>query len=207
VQRQTQLRQEEKAENEQTLKDSREAQTAVSQAVTVLKEFYARAAEATALAQEAVVRRQMPSPPPIFDGPYQGLQPENGGVIAMLEVIQSDFARLESTTSAMEATNQQDFDRQMTELGVLKAQRTKDVEHKTRMKQNNEQALADRRNDLSSDQKELDAANAYYDKLKPSCIDAGTTFEERDQRRQEEIQSLQEALRILNGEDIASFSA
>merc|ERR1712157_605947 len=44
----TTLRQEEKEKNEQTISDSSEAQTAVAQALTVLKEFYAKAGEATA---------------------------------------------------------------------------------------------------------------------------------------------------------------
>ena len=42
----------------------------------------------------------------------------------------------------------------------------------------------------------------YYEKLKPSCVDAGLSYEERVKMREEEIQSLQEALRILSGEDI-----
>merc|ERR1719379_3098337 len=48
----TEIRQEEKATNEVTVKDSEEAQTAVAQALTVLKEFYAKAAEATAFVQQ-----------------------------------------------------------------------------------------------------------------------------------------------------------
>merc|ERR1712156_958134 len=80
----TTLRQEEKATNEQTITDSAEAQTAVAQALTVLKEFYAKAGEATAFVQQ----------PEIFDSPYKGMQSENGGVVGMLEVIESDFARL-----------------------------------------------------------------------------------------------------------------
>ena len=36
-----------------------------------------------------------------------------------------------------------------------------------------------------------------------SCVDAGVSYEDRVARRKEEIESLQEALRILNGEDIA----
>merc|ERR1712125_277607 len=77
----TELRQEEKAENTATIKDAGEAQTAVAQALTVLKEFYEKAGEATALVQ------QQPVAPEIFDSPYQGMQSENGGVIGMLEVI------------------------------------------------------------------------------------------------------------------------
>merc|ERR1712050_529814 len=44
----TTLRQEEKTTNEATVKDAQEAQTAVAQALTVLKEFYSKAAESTA---------------------------------------------------------------------------------------------------------------------------------------------------------------
>merc|ERR1712203_1113928 len=73
----TKLRQEEKAKNEQTIKDSQEAQTAVAQAITVLKEFYSKAGDATALLQ------QQPTAPPIFDSPYQGMQAENNGVVGM----------------------------------------------------------------------------------------------------------------------------
>merc|ERR1719410_3221258 len=90
----TTIRTEEKATNEVTIKDSQEAQTAVAQALTVLKEFYAKAGDATALLQQ----------PEIFDSPYKGMQSENGGVVGMLEVIESDFARLEAETKAAEAT-------------------------------------------------------------------------------------------------------
>ena len=57
--------------------------------------------------------------------------------------------------------------------------------------------------DLEGTQKELDAALAYFDKLKPSCVDSGVSYEDRVARRKEEIESLQEALKILNGEDMA----
>merc|ERR1719210_1420491 len=192
----TEIRQKEKAENELTIKDSQEAQTAVAQALTVLKEFYAKAGEATALLQ----KKQMPE---IFDSPYKGMQAENGGVIGMLEVIESDFARLEADTSAAEASAQKTYDTFMTDSKVDKAQKTTDVEHKTAKKQDETQALTVKREDLEGTQKELDAALAYFDKLKPSCVDAGVSYEDRVNRRKEEIESLQEALRILNGEDIA----
>merc|ERR1719181_1224068 len=48
----TSLRTEEKAKNEDTISDAQQAQTAVAQALTVLKEFYAKAAEATSFVQE-----------------------------------------------------------------------------------------------------------------------------------------------------------
>merc|ERR1719441_14828 len=63
----TSVREEEKAKNTVTIKDSQDAQTAVAQALSVLKEFYAKAAEATAFVQE----------PEIFDEPYKGMGSEN----------------------------------------------------------------------------------------------------------------------------------
>merc|ERR1719463_913711 len=193
----TTIRQEEKAKNTETIKDSQEAQTAVAQAITVLKEFYEKAGEATALLQ------QQPEAPEIFDSPYKGMQAENGGVIGMLEVIESDFARLEAETKAAEATAQKEYDEFMTDSEVDKAAKTKDIEHKTAKKQDQEQSLVSKNEDLEGTQKELDAALAYFDKLKPSCVDSGVSYEDRVARRKEEIESLQEALKILNGEDIA----
>jgi len=189
----TKLRTEEKAKNTETISDSQEAQTAVAQALTVLKEFYAKAAEATAFVQQ----------PEIFDSPYKGMGAESGGVVGMLEVIESDFARLESDTKAAEATAQKEYDEFMTDSKVDKSQKSTDIEHKTAKKQDENQALTTKKNDLEGTQKELDAALAYFDKLKPSCVDSGVSYEDRVARRKEEIESLQEALKILNGEDIA----
>merc|ERR1719515_649000 len=108
---------------------------------------------------------------------------ESGGVVGMLEVIQSDFARLETDTKAAEAEAQRQFDEFTSESAVNRASMTKDVEHKTTTKTNNKA-------DLEGTQHELDAALAYYDKLKPSCVDAGVSYDDRVARRKEEIESL-----------------
>merc|ERR1719333_1151171 len=189
----TKLRQEEKAKNTETISDAEAAQTAVAQALTVLKEFYAKAGEATALIQQ----------PEIFDKPYQGMQADNGGVVGMLEVIESDFARLESDTKAAEATAQKEYDEFMTDSKVDKSEKSTDIEHKEAKKQDESQTLTVKKEDLEGTQKELDAALAYFDKLKPSCVDSGVSYEDRVARRKEEIESLKEALQMLSGEDIA----
>jgi len=190
----TKLRQEEKATNAETVSDAEAAQTAVAQALTVLKEFYAKAGDATAFVQ---------GEPEIFDKPYKGMGAESGGVVGMLEVIESDFARLESETKAAEATAQKEYDGFMSESKVDKSQKSTDIEHKTSKRQDQTQALTVTKEDLEGTQKELDAALAYFDKLKPSCVDSGVSYEDRVANRKEEIESLQEALKILNGEDIA----
>merc|ERR1719188_49805 len=192
----TELRTEEKAKNTETIEDATEAQTAVAQAIAVLKEFYAKAAEATALVQ------QQPAAPEIFDSPYRGMQSEAGGVVGFLEVIESDFARLEADTKAAEEAAQKEYDEFMTDSKMDKEAKTTDHYHKTTKKEDQEESLTSKKEDLANTQKELDAAMAYFDKLKPSCVDAGVSYDTRVSNRKEEIQSLQEALNILNGDSI-----
>merc|ERR1719390_455393 len=184
----TSLREAEKAKNTETIADAQAAQTAIAQALGVLKDFYEKAGEATSLAQQ--------KQPEIFDEPYQGMGSENGGVVGMIEVIQSDFARLESDTTAAEEEAQKEYDTFMTDSAMDKAQKSADIDHKTSAKQNDEQSLEEAKTDLDATQKELDAAMEVYEKLKPSCIDAGTSYEDNVARRKEEVASLQEALKI-----------
>merc|ERR1719160_1697922 len=67
----TLTRQEEKANNKETVKDAQEAPTAVSQATAVLKEFYRKAATATALVQ-LQSRKEEPAKNP-FQQAYTGM--------------------------------------------------------------------------------------------------------------------------------------
>merc|ERR1719321_1662762 len=94
----TEVRTAENSKNTVTIADAQAAQTAVAQALGVLNEFYAKAAEATSFAQTSA--KVKTSQPEIFDGAYKGMQAENGGVLGMIEVIESDFARLEAETTA-----------------------------------------------------------------------------------------------------------
>merc|ERR550537_1605263 len=110
-----------------------------------------------------------------------------GGVVGMLEVIASDFARLEAETTEAEAKRD-------------KAVKTADMDHKKNSKVGKESDANDTEKDLKGTEKELDASLFYYEKLKPSCVDAGVSYEDRVQRREEEIESLRMALQILGGE-------
>jgi len=192
----TELREAEKEKNAETISDAQEAQTAVAQALTVLKEFYAKASKATAFAQQ--------EPPPVFDDePYQGMGAESGGIVGMLEVIESDFARLQAETKANEASAAKEYEQFMNDSEIDKTKKTSDIEHKEAKKQDEAHLLESKKVDLVGTQKELDAALHYFDKLKPSCVDSGVSYADRVARREAEIDSLKEALKVLNGEDLA----
>lgn len=195
----TTLRGEEKEKNAATVKDATEAQTAVEQALKVLKDFYAGAAFMQ------VQKRAMQGHKVSHKGraPYKGMQDESTGVIGFLEVILSDFARLESETSSAEDTAQAAYEKFMAESQQDAEVKQAEVDHKTLKKQQAEEALANFKKDLESTQVELQTSLDYYEKLKPQCVDMNLSYEDRVAKRKEEIVSLQEALRILSGEEIA----
>merc|ERR1719333_1634351 len=125
---------------------------------------------------------------------------ESGGIVGMLEVIESDFARLQAETKANEATAAKEYEDFMNDSEIDKTKKTSDIAHK---KQDEEHSLENKKVDLEGTQKELTAALRYFDKLKPSCVDSGVSYADRVARREAEIDSLKEALKILNGEDLA----
>merc|ERR1719359_1514750 len=215
----TKLRQEEKAKNAETVQDAQEALKAIEAATGVLKDFYEKASLATGFLQEG--RPTMGSDEwnslanPNFKGTvdkghkegmqtfgkkYTGMQDEAGGVFAMLEVISSDFSTLEADTKSSEAAAQETYNEFMADSKQATAVKEKESEMLTSDRaQANSDKLADTK-DLKATQDQLLAANRYYDKLKPTCVDSGVSYGDRVKAREEEIQSLKEALRILEGQ-------
>ena len=56
-----------------------------------------------------------------------------------------------------------------------RAQKTTDISNKQKLSTKKSGELQTTKSDLKSTQEELDAAMEYYDKLKPSCVDAGVS--------------------------------
>jgi len=175
----TKLRSDEKAENGKTSEDAKAAQLAIAEAQQTLRDFYVTAGESN------------------YDG-HGGQE----GVLGMLEVIMDDFARLEAETDGMEMAAESAYTKFMTDSSVDKAQKATDLEHAQTRQRANKAKIATHQSDLQSVKAELDAANSYFEKLRSSCVDSGESAESRKSRREEEIQSLQEALRILAGEEM-----
>lgn len=127
------LRTKEKEKNAVTIKEAKEAQEAVAQALQVLKEFYAKASDATALVQTKE-RAQRAQPEVFGDEPYTGMGGESGGVIGMMEVIESDFARLEAETTSAEEASKKEYDEFMEDSKMDKASKEAAVKQKTSKK-------------------------------------------------------------------------
>merc|ERR1719491_495252 len=132
-----------------------------------------------------------------FGKKYTGQQDEAGGVMAVLEVILSDFSNLEADTKAAEAKAQETYDSFMVESKKTKATKSKKIEMDEADKAAAEVKLQEDTKDMKGTQDELLAADRYYEKLVPQCIDQGMTFEEKTAAREAEIASLKQALKIL----------
>jgi hypothetical protein len=190
------MRQAEKKENTAIVADAQAGVTAVKNALVVLREFYAKQ---TALLQMGSSEgRQVPELET-----YGGMSGEKTGVVGMLEVIESDFARLEADTKASEAQAAREYDSFMADAREDK-QSKHDQEVKTSLAKDQKQfEQTQTRKELALVEEELAAANKYYASLKPSCLEVHVSYEERAARRKEEIAALKEAYSILSEKSVS----
>jgi chromosome segregation ATPase len=207
VEEQTATRAEDKAENLATIKDAEEAQSAVSEAIAVLEEFYKSTGEVAKEAWEfsqmkAKVRRVQQAPgetepmPEMESQPYTGTE-GGSGVIGMLQDIATDFASMETEARADETTQQDEYDEEMTALKTEKAGKESDTNQKTGRMERMKEKLVGKKDDFKHNQKELDATNQYWADLQHACVDGDSTYEDRKAARTQEIEALKEAQGIL----------
>merc|ERR1719421_2755013 len=135
----TAQRTKEHEENEEAVADAKAAIVAVTEALKVLKEFYAQAATATAFVQQSPAD----DAPASWDSSFNGQQSASTGVLGMLDVILTDFNRLESETSSSEAEAQAAFDRFSADSNADIASLTEASDAKTDEKTKKEKALND----------------------------------------------------------------
>jgi peptidoglycan hydrolase CwlO-like protein len=196
---QTANRAEEKAENEQTVKDAGEGEAAVDQAIDILSHFYGAAAKATVLAQQSPDDE---APDAGFDGAYTGSQSASTGIMGMLEVIKGDFARTIKETNAAEKQAQQDFIEFERETKMSITTKETGLDHTDRELTETNDAISTAGDELRTQQGLLDAAVETWEKLIPGCVaDPGMSYEERVQRRNAEVQALKDAYCILSNEE------
>merc|ERR550537_1218377 len=97
----TDVRMEEKKTNAATIADAKVAQAAVEKATAVLKDFYSQHGASSALLQDNSGLKQEMQEAASLE-PYKGQQAGSGGIMGMLDVILSDFARLQTETEQAE---------------------------------------------------------------------------------------------------------
>jgi DNA repair exonuclease SbcCD ATPase subunit len=195
-------RKEEKAENANTVSEAKIGKQAVATAMDILNKFYKTAGKATV----AYSLSQGPlddAPDAGFDNgeAYQGAGAESGGIIGMMEVIESDFDRtIEETTKAEESAAEEHL-QFMTESESSLAEKSETLKSKKKLKDETDSDFSDAQDELDSQVSLLKTSIKELIELKKSCVETGMSYADREALREEEIDSLKKALCIL-----ASFS-
>merc|ERR1719194_24002 len=191
-------RKEEKAENANTVTEAKAGLDAVKMAIDILDKFY----ETSAKAKVDLSLAQGPlddAPDAGFDNgeAYKGAGAESGGIIGMMEVIQSDFERTISETKKAEAEAEKEHLEFMTETGKSLAEKNVAKKEKTRLKDETDNNFNDAEDSMSSESKILVTAIKELIELKAACVDTGMSYADRVAMREQEIASLKKALCIL----------
>jgi len=136
------------------------------------------------------------------DKAHQAAGGAGGGIVGLLEVVESDFSKGLAEMIITEESAAADYDRQTKENEITKATKSQDVKYKTQEFTKLDKAVADTTSDREGVNAELDAVLEYSEKLNDMCVAKAEPYEERKRRREAEIAGLKEALQILEGEAV-----
>merc|ERR1719230_1718004 len=188
-------------ENAEAIKDAKQAQDSVSNAIAVLEAFYKESGEIPKEPWEFVQEPvSLPEKPATWDSGYTAVaDPTNqpNGIIAVLEECGSDFAKMEAETMANEAEDQEEYEQAMSANEQEKAGREQEVEMKTNEKARRNEKIASLSSQKKNTEGELEKTEQYMKDLHPACIDGDSTYEDRKAARTKEIEALQKAQVIL----------
>merc|ERR1719353_2342074 len=184
-------------ENEDYLvasKDFKDSAEAVAKAIEVLKNFY----EGSFIQVSATTQLQ---------STIKSKQPELGGaksdiahtIISVLEMSEEDFTTLLAETEATEDEAAKAFKTLTDENKISKVTKETEAKGKASEVKSLTVQLEHSKEDHASVSAELDAVNAYIDKLRPQCEEKAMSYEEKKAKREAEIAGLKEALGILEG--------
>lgn len=208
LQEATELRRADKEDNEKTLAEAAAGKAAVEQAISVLEGYYGSGGSFL-LERASRSRREAPkadrdgntvddlAPEATYSGEYTGKGGASKGILGLLNVILSDFDRTGTTVKEQEDEAQKQFDGFKTETegsieGKGSEKGSKEGEVETA-----ESEIVAAKDAIASGRELHEIALKELEKLKAMCVDGEESFAERKAKREQEIEALKEALKIL----------
>ena len=170
------IRAEEKATFEANHPEMEQGLKGIKIALKILNEYYAKAAAHSS-----------------SDG-------AGGGIVGMLEVIESDFTKTITEMVAAEQMAADTHDKTTKENAVAKTTKEQDVKYKTKAFTGLDKKIGELTTERSGVEDELSAVNEYLESLNKKCTYKVESYAERKARRQAEIDGLKEALEVLENE-------
>jgi len=123
-----------------------------------------------------------------------------GGIVGMLEVIESDFTKTITEMVASEQMAADTYEKETKENAVTKTTKEQDVKYKTKAFTDLDKKIGELTTERSGVEDELSAVNEYLASLDKKCTYKVESYAERKARRQAEIDGLKEALEVLENE-------
>jgi len=198
--KETKMRADEKAENMDTLDKAKAGLAATKDAYDVLQAFYKKAAKGkVSLLQASPVDADAPAS---HSGAYKGGQQKAGGIMAMLDVIISDFERTVKVTTEAESASHREFvEFERTSKTSIMSKETGKSQAESDLKTTDATIVEDM-DDLGKHMTMLDESLKELEDLNPACVDTGMSYAERVQKRKDEIDALKKALCELDPEQV-----
>jgi len=172
----------------------------VRKALQVLREYYGGEGTAALVQSDAQFASMMQQQQPAMPEHHSKAAGAGGGIVGMLEVVESDFATNLAKEESEEADAQSDYEKMTEENKITKLSKEKDVEYKTKESKSLDQTIAELSGDRDTTSSELAAVDEYLATIKDRCIAKPEPYEERAARRDSEIAGLKNALSVLENE-------
>jgi len=196
----TELRKEDQEENAETVRMSQEGADSVERALSILKGFYgfAQTGKYTPPKSDRDGNTVGDLAPEVFDSNYNGAGAESKGILGILDVILSDFQRTNSKTKTEDGESQDAFDKFERDTNAdVKTKNDRINKADGEVSEANANTL-DAEGAKSDANNLLDGAMAALEELEAMCVKGEETWEERKQKREDEVEALKEALAIFD---------
>jgi len=171
------IRGEEKAAFETNHPEMEQGLKGIKIALKILNEYYAKAGKAHGSSDGA-----------------------GGGIVGMLEVIESDFTKTITEMVSAEQMAADTYETETKENAVAKTTKEQDVKYKTKAFTDLDKKIGELTTERSGVEDELTAVNEYLASLDKKCTYKVESYAERKARRQAEIDGLKQALEVLENE-------
>jgi chromosome segregation ATPase len=193
------MRKEEKAENAETVYQATMGLDAIQRAIEIIGRFY-KTADKAEVDLDLLQGPMDDAPETSFKtgSAYKGVGGASGGIVGMMQVIESDFIRTIKGTKQAEKDAIKEFNDFMTESSMSLAEKKMASEQKTKYKTETVQNLDDDSEDLIAKTSTISTSIEELIKLKGVCVDTGMSYADRVAAREEEIAALKKALCIFN---------
>jgi chromosome segregation ATPase len=198
----TELRNEDKAKNIRTMEMAQAGADSVELALSILREFYDKSFLQTHKYAPAGGNRdgrtvQDLAPDTGFDSKYNGAKEESKGIVGLLEIILTDFERTKVQAKADEEESLAAFESMEKDTNGDSDEKNERIKMAENELKDAEASILEQTTEFNNGQSLLDGALEELASLEAMCVKGEETYEERVQKRKQEIQALKDALEIL----------